>query len=328
MPYAQQLALKESIVRDQLERIGKISHPPVRSIVPAPQTWHYRNHVQFHPSPDGRLGFIRAGGETVLPIRACLLPEQPIAAFWPQIELEPEAGLERLGLRADSYGNLMLTLQGAPDEIPEISAEAAVSIAHVDENGESVILAGDEALTFHILGRDFRVSPGAFFQVHTVIAEKMVAHLLASITLPVETILDIYCGGGLFSAFLAPHCRQLIGVESSPAACEDFAVNLDEFDHVALYEGPAEVVLPRLETSADLIVVDPPRSGLPLEVLDAIVRAAAREIAYVSCDPATFARDASRLIRGGYSLVHTTPFDLFPQTYHIETVSLFRRNRP
>lgn len=328
MPYARQLALKEAIVRDQLERIGKITNPPVRPIVPAPQEWHYRNHVQFHQSPDGRLGFVQAAGDAVLPIETCFLPEAPIADFWPQIELEPSAGLERIGLRVDSYGDLMLTLYGNPEEIPAISSEAGIAIAHVDENGDAVILAGDDAQVFHVLGRDFRVSPGAFFQVHTAMAEKMVQHLLEIVTLPVDTIFDVYCGGGLFSAFLAPHCRQLIGIETAPAACEDFAINLDEFDHVALYEAPAEIVLPALEMRADLIVVDPPRAGLHPDALDAIVRTAAREIAYVSCDPATFARDAARLIRQGYELIHTTPFDLFPQTYHIETVSLFRRSRP
>ena len=92
-------------------------------------------------------------------------------------------------------------------------------------------------------------------------AEKMVTHLLDRLPTSHATILDVYCGVGLFSAFLAPKCKRLIGIESSPSACEDFAINLDEFDHVDLYEDLAENVLPALKVEADIILVDPPACG-------------------------------------------------------------------
>jgi 23S rRNA (uracil1939-C5)-methyltransferase len=130
---------------------------------------------------------------------------------------------------------------------------------------------------------------------------------------------------GLFSAFLAEKAGQLIGIESSPAACEDFAVNLDEFENVALYEAPAEDVLPYLQEKPQALVVDPPRSGLEPRALDGILRLDAPVLAYVSCDPATLGRDARRLAAGGYRLQQVTPFDLFPQTYHIESVSFWAR---
>ena len=128
---------------------------------------------------------------------------------------------------------------------------------------------------------------------------------------------------GLFSAFLAPLCDRLIGIEASPAACEDFTINLDEFENVELYEDAAENVLPAIHVQADAIVVDPPRSGLEPAALDGILRLAPRTLVYVSCDPSTLARDARRLIDGGYTLHSSTPFDLFPQTYHIESISWF-----
>lgn len=324
LSYADQLQAKEEILRDQLQRLGKIKEPPVQPIVPAPKPWHYRNHVQFHLDSAGRLGFIRQDNEGVLPIETCFLPEQPIADFWPQLQLDADTSLERISLRTDSYGDLMLTLYAASPDLPEIISEAGVSIAHVVAD-DTLLVGGDDHLTFEILGKSFRVSPAAFFQVNTLMAEKMVQHLLDNLHLPVRTVLDVYCGGGLFSAFLAPHCETLIGVETSPAACEDFSINLDACDHVALYEAPAEVVLPSLDVRADLIVVDPPREGLHPRALDAIVRAAAREIAYISCDPATLARDAARLQKQGYRLRQVTPFDLFPQTYHIESISFFDR---
>ena len=100
-------------------------------------------------------------------------------------------------------------------------------------------------------------------------------------------------------------------------------VNLDEFDNVVLFEDDAGAVIPQIEAKQDIVLIDPPRAGLDKHVLDGIVRLNPRVIAYVSCDPATLARDAARLVKGGYRLVEVTPFDLFPQTYHIESISLF-----
>ncbi|MGD8456820.1 MAG: methyltransferase, partial [Anaerolineales bacterium] len=161
-------------------------------------------------------------------------------------------------------------------------------------------------------------------QVNTPVAAKMVEHLLEQLPLtPSTTLLDVYCGVGLFSAFTAPRVGRLIGIESNPNAVDDFAVNLDAFDHVEIYQAPAEEVLPTLEVEADVILVDPPRAGLSREVLDAILKLHPAVLAYVSCDPATLARDAKRLTAGGYTLEHITPFDLFPQTYHIESVSFW-----
>ncbi len=130
---------------------------------------------------------------------------------------------------------------------------------------------------------------------------------------------------GLFSAFLAPKCWRVIGIESSPSACEDFAANLDEFENVELYEGLAEDVIPYLDVKPDIVLVDPPRAGLEKQVVDGLVKLDPAVIAYVSCDPSTLARDAARLISGGYRLKQVTPFDLFPQTFHIESISIFEK---
>jgi 23S rRNA (uracil1939-C5)-methyltransferase len=157
-------------------------------------------------------------------------------------------------------------------------------------------------------------------------AAALVEHLLAHLDLALgQTVLDVYCGVGLFSAFLAPHIGRLVGIESSPAAAEDFVSNLDEFDNVELYEAAAEEALPQLSLQPEIILVDPPRAGLDRRALDAILAMNAPSLAYVSCDPATLARDAKRLAAGGYRLDQITPFDFFPQTYHIESVSFWSR---
>lgn len=345
LSYDDQLKAKTEILRDQLTRIGKIENPPVQDMVPSPAPWNYRNHVQLHLTEDGKLGYFRASSPTVFAIQECHLPEGSIDELWPQLEFEPDTDVDRISLRSGMDDGLMLALESESPEPPELEIEAGISIAHVfDEH--TVVIAGNDHITIRALGRDFRVSASSFFQVNTSMAEKMVEHIISHLPVsPTSTLLDVYCGVGLFSAFLAPKCERVIGIESSPSSCEDFAFNLDEFENVELYEGLAEEILPSLVgritpaiggispalacgasvDSPTHVIVDPPRAGLDKNVLDGILELSPKVIVYVSCDPSTLARDAARLLNGGYRLKQITPFDLFPQTFHIESISIFER---
>jgi 23S rRNA (uracil1939-C5)-methyltransferase len=324
LPYPEQLKLKETVLRDQLMRIGKIENPPLKAIVPSPQEWNYRNHIQFHLTEQGRLGYIAAADpRAVIPITECHLPEAALDTLWPQLEFEARAPLERVSLRAGD--ELMLILESDSLEMPQMELEAEISVVHLSGN-DAVVLAGEDRIMIEVLGRPFQVSGGSFFQVNTALAAKMVEHLLDALrVLPSTTLLDVYCGAGLFSAFFAPKVKRLVGIEISPSACEDFAANLDEFDNVELYEAAAEEILPNLDLRPEVIIVDPPRAGLDKKVLDALLALEAKTLAYISCDPSTLARDAARLIAGGYRLKQVTPFDLFPQTYHIESIGIFEK---
>ncbi len=327
LPYEEQLKAKAEILHDQLRRIGRIENPPVQQTVASPSPWNYRNHVQFHLTEEGRLGYMRADAPRVFPISECHLPEGSINSLWPRLEFEPGTNVERVSLRSGKDDDLLLVLESESPESPELEIEAEISVTHVFA-GNSVVIAGNDNVVVSVLGRDFRVSAASFFQVNTAMAEKMVKHLMTNLpttSLPTVTLLDVYCGAGLFSAFLAPTCGRLIGVESSPSACEDFSFNLDEFENVELYEGLAEEVIPHLEAKPDVVLVDPPRAGLDKRVVDGILKLDPRLVAYVSCDPSTLARDAQRLTNRGYRLRDVTPFDLFPQTYHIESISFFER---
>ncbi len=328
LPYEEQRKVKREILRDQLTRIAKIENPPVQDTIASASPWNYRNHVQFHLTDEGKLGYVGAGtsfAHGTIPITECHLPETAINMLWPQLEFEPQTNIERVSLRVGKENDLMLILESDSPESPELEIEAEISVAHVFEEN-AVVMAGNDYIVIPVLGRDFRVSAVSFFQVNTGMAEKMVGYLLANLPLtPAVDLLDIYCGVGLFSAFLAPKCGRVIGVESSPSACEDFSVNLDEFTNVELYEGLAEEVIPHLAVKPDIILLDPPRAGLEKQVVDGILKLSPRVIAYVSCDPPTLGRDAKRLIEGGYRLKQVTPLDLFPQTYHIESISLFER---
>ena len=329
LPYQAQLTAKTEILRDQLTRIGKIEHPPVKQIVPSATEWNYRNHIQFHLTHAGKLGYIDAHSRSVIPVSECHLPEPPLNALWPALEFDSGLGLERVSLRLGMDEQAMLVLESASPATPGLELEADLSVVHL-AGEDVVVMAGDDHLIMKVDDRVnkrlFYVSAASFFQVNTGMAGKMVAHLLAHFPVSLGTVLlDVYCGVGLFSAFFAPRAGHLIGIESSPSACEDFAVNLDEFEHVELYEAPAEDVLPALDGKPDVVIVDPPRLGLEKRALDALLAIGTANIAYVSCDPSTLARDAARLIAGGYRLDEVTPFDLFPQTFHIESISIFEK---
>jgi 23S rRNA (uracil1939-C5)-methyltransferase len=325
LSYQAQLKVKTEILRDQLRRIGKIENPPLQPIIPAQCEWNYRNHIQFHLTRAGKLGYIDVKSRNIVPISECHLPEKPLNDIWPRLEFDPGLGLKRVSLRLGAGEESLLVLESDSPETPELELEADLSVVHLTED-DMVVMAGDKYMHISVNDRPFRVSAASFFQVNTEMAGKMVEHLLANLPVsPETTLLDIYCGVGLFSAFFASHVGRLIGIEASLSACEDFTANLDEFENVELYEAPAEDVLPALDVTPDAVIVDPPRIGLDKRVLDALLDRGPKRIAYISCDPSTLGRDAARLIVGGYRLVQVTPFDLFPQTYSIESISIFEK---
>jgi len=325
LSYPEQLIVKSGILRDQLIRLGGIEDPPTQPMVAAAAEWNYRNQVQFHLTPNGKLGYIDAHSRWTLPISECHLPEIPINDLWPVLEFEPDLGLERVSLRLGVDREMMLVLESDLAEIPALEMEANLSVVHVSAE-DAVVLAGDDHLVIRVNGRLFQVSASSFFQVNTEMAGRMVEYLLAHLPISQKTtLLDIYCGVGLFSAFFAPLVGRLIGIETASSACEDFTINLDEFENVELYEALAEEVLPILDVDPDMVIVDPPRAGLKKRALEALLVLAPEYLAYISCDPSTLARDAGLLIKGGYQLKQVTGFDLFPQTYHIESISIFKK---
>jgi len=181
-------------------------------------------------------------------------------------------------------------------------------------------------LVYSIKDADFLVSVGSFFQVNTVMISPLVDYLLNVIQpKTTDTIMDIYCGVGLFSKFFAPYSKQIIGVEISESAVSDFVINLDEFENVEIYLGAAEQIIPNLNIKSEVILVDPPRNGLTNDVLKKIIQIAPNLLVYVSCDLSSLARDMRKIISAGYQIVSIRPFDMFPQTFHLETVCVFHK---
>ena len=188
-------------------------------------------------------------------------------------------------------------------------------------------LVGEPWIEEQVAGRTFRISANSFFHVNTVGAEVMV-ELAAELLAPQghETLLDGYCGVGLFGLSLAGQVGQIIAVEEAEAACEDFAWNARDLDNVLLHEGALEEVLATLDGDQriDMAIIDPPRSGVGPEVVEQLARLAVPKLLYVSDDPATLARDAALLLAAGYHLEQVQPVDMAPQTYFVESLALFR----
>lgn len=322
--YEKQVTLKSELLRDQLTRIGGFEDPAIHLGSVCEQPWNYRNAIQFHLGNHHKPGFMTPHSNSVIEITECHLPETALNDFWPVLDIEPFPGLERIELRAGSDESAMMIFESSTLDLPTMTIEQPVSAVNLSPAGR-IIIAGDDYLNYQIHDRVFHVSAGSFFQVNTHMAEKMVDEIRQNLEIrSSDVVLDLYCGVGLFSAFLAPKCRELIGVEISSSACSDFVINMDVYDHVSLYESTAEKALPALKVKPDVVLVDPPRAGLNAEVIDYLVKMKPREIAYVSCDPATLARDLSRLVRGGYQVNTTKLFDLFPQTSSIESITYLR----
>ncbi len=316
IPYESQLRAKEEILKDQLTRIGKIENPPISKTIPSPEIWHYRNQMDFQLGRSSTT-------PNILEITECHLPAPAINEFWQELEFGENNLFNRFSLRQDAAENIMLILHSENPETPEMTLEDDLSVVHVTA-GEIIVMGGDDHIVTTLHDRPFRVSATSFLHPNTAVAEKMITHLLETLPLNAETtLLELHSGVGTFSAFLAPKVKKMICVENSATACQDFAINLDEFENVALYETPAMNIFPSLDVAPNIILFDPPASGLGRHTLDRMLKVGAPTLAYVSRDPSILARDAKKLIKGGYTLKNVTPFDVAPQTAQIDSIALF-----
>jgi 23S rRNA (uracil1939-C5)-methyltransferase len=328
-----QAELKQQVVTDQLARLGGLRDVNVQDSIGAAEPWGYRNHARFSLTPEGVLGFLTADGSDeqleVVPVRECLVLDPLLDDLWAALDMEwPQ--LYRLSLRCGSAtGDLLAVFELDHYEDFDIEVDFPVSCTLLLADGEVVVLMGNPHLVEHVAGRDYRVSAGSFFQVNTSGAEALVA-LVQEYLEPTDdkTLVDAYCGVGLFGLSLAGQVERIVGVEADPSAIADFRYNAQGLENVAVIEGKTQQVLADLEGPVDLMILDPPRSGAGKRAVGEIVRLQPQRVAYVSCDPATLARDARQLVDSGYQLQIVQPLDLFPQTFHIETVSLFVKDGP
>ncbi|MBI3953521.1 MAG: 23S rRNA (uracil(1939)-C(5))-methyltransferase RlmD [Chloroflexi bacterium] len=300
--YPFQLALKERVVREELRRLGHFDEPPVAPVLGAPEPWHYRNHARFTVGRRGDVGFVARNGRTFIPIERCLIMHPTINAVLADMQGHCPP-VHQLSVRVGvNTGSLLIQ--------PKLPAE------------ECAFPTGQSAYQELFLGERFHISSPSFFQVNVAQAEALARLVLECLNLQGgETVVDAYAGVGTFARLLAPRVRQVIAVEEAASAAGDALINLGALANVRYLTGKAEELLPELGQAPDAVILDPPRAGCDPKVIQALLARRPRRVAYVSCDPATLARDLRVLVDGGYALRQVQPVDMFPQTYHIECVA-------
>jgi 23S rRNA (uracil1939-C5)-methyltransferase len=332
--YAAQLEFKESILRNQLARLGGVKAAPIRPVIGMAEPWCYRNHIQFALTDDGRLGFVaaRSSGRArrVVPIEVCYVLHPLLDGVLTALDLAP-SGLKRLSLRAGiNTGQRMIIFETEDDEPPDLEVDFPLSCVLLLSDGRAATLIGKSHIVESLAGREYRISAGSFFQVNTVQAEALVHQVINMLGPSLqgdETLLDAYCGVGIFALSLADRLGRVIGVEEKREAIADARLNAAaaDLENVDFIQGRVEDVLPGLEEGLELVILDPPRQGCRPETLKAVAGLGPTKIVYVSCDPATLARDVGTLLQNGYKLVEVRPVDMFPQTYHVEAIALLHK---
>jgi 23S rRNA (uracil1939-C5)-methyltransferase len=361
LPYERQLAVKAEQVRDALCRIGRLDGFELEPIVGAQEQWRYRNKLEysFGAGPGGELqcGFHAPGRwEEIVPVRDCLLASEPANAAREQVvdwcraaRLTPydrrsgEGLLRNLVVREGRRtGQIQVRLVTAPGALDGDALARAVAadgilwtrhagLGETTAEGQTELLAGVEHLEEELGDLRLRISPHAFFQTNTEMAERLYEGAAEYAALRGhERLFDLYCGIGTSGLTLGPRAAELWGLEIVPEAVADAIANarLNDLAHARFFAGDVRLALRELVGKAgrpDVVVVDPPRAGLSAKVVRRIVEAAPRRVVYISCNPTTLAPNAAQLAAAGWRLTRVRPVDMFPQTPHIECVALLER---
>ncbi|MBN2183774.1 MAG: class I SAM-dependent RNA methyltransferase [Candidatus Krumholzibacteriota bacterium] len=301
MSYADELEVKKETVLENLSKIGKIK-TGIENITGSPSRKGYRNHAVFWFDSEGRPGFRMSGSNTVVPFpeEGCLLLPEKVREKISGIPETSRVPGREVRVRIDRYG--MVHFWGLDDIIspPDILMEAA--------------------------GYNFPVTPESFFQVNTLMNDDLVKTVVSLPRGTARKLVDLYCGVGFFTLPFSRIADEVIGIERDPQAVKNAsaALKLNKIGNVRFRKGRAEDEIHRVR-EADILIADPPRSGIPDSAMKGIIRLRPDEIIIVSCEPPTFSRDVAKLIDTGYILSGVRLIDMFPGTFHIETIGLLRR---
>jgi 23S rRNA (uracil1939-C5)-methyltransferase len=341
--YAAQLEFKKTILRETLERGGVRAPSEIDVLAAAP--WAYRNRIRVAFDAQGNPGYRGRRSHAVIPIAECpiaapLLVRAALAAGEIARETNPPMRLTEIGLVCDADESALLAevvgagsgakaafedfARALAERVPELNgAELAVA----ESGGQAlrkVVEWGAKSISYPAAGFEYRVDQGAFFQVNRWLAGELVE--CATGGEQGELAWDLFAGVGLFARRLTESFVQVVAVESAPPAMEALRHNLRGRRATAVKAATLEFLRRARGTQRpDLVVVDPPRAGLGAETTALLGEVGAPALTYVSCDPATLARDLRTLIASGYAIARLTLADLFPQTFHLETVVQLRR---
>jgi len=333
-----QRALKAAVLRQQLSRIGGIDvDVEVEALDGDHDGLGWRTVVSFAVDPAGRAGLRKHRSHEIVEIDRCLIAHELVTAedatgkHWPGAQAAEVSVAPATGERG-----VVVTGVATGDALPELEAD---SIQLVRKSGARTPVRGRGYLTQRAAGRDWRVSLGSFWQVHPGAADALAAAVLAAADpQPGDKALDLYCGAGLFAGVLAEAVGPdgaVIAIEQDPWSVRDARRNLRAWPWARVQPGDVAAVLRRAGLGgARVAVIDPPRAGASRLVIDALCGrggsgkpgSALRRIAYVSCDPATLARDLRLLLDAGWQLAGLRGYDAFPMTHHVECVATLVRD--
>ncbi|HWI21091.1 MAG TPA: 23S rRNA (uracil(1939)-C(5))-methyltransferase RlmD [Baekduia sp.] len=363
LPYERQLEIKAQQVDDALRRIGHLDGYELREIVPAVEQWRYRNKLEFSfgTGPAGELvcGFHAPGSwEDIVGVHDCMLQSErgnearrAVLGWAQELGLSAYDRRDQRGLLRNLViregrrtGDLQVRLvitdgEHEPDfaTLADVVAADSLIVTRIAGGGEttaggdSELIDGGATIGEHLSGLDFRIGGEAFFQTNTEMAELLYGVAVDAAALQGwERVYDLFCGIGTIGLVLAARAGEVWGVEIVEEAIADAISNAkaNGIENAAFFAGDVRTTMRELVEKAgrpDVLVVDPPRSGLSQKVVRRIIEASPRRIVYVSCNPTTLAPNAAQLVEAGYALKTVTPVDMFPQTPHIECVALLER---
>jgi len=329
-----QRGLKAAVVAEQLQRLAGLSRPVTVEELPGPPGepagLGWRTRVRFTVDRSGRPGFHPHRSHDVIPVAHCPIADPRVNGLG--VGRARWRGAESVDVAAPGEGDPLVVVAPAGARPPRVEAPASVAVR--DERGGGLTrLHGrtwvSETVTVDGAPRSFRVTGAGFWQVHRSAPQVLLdAVLAAAVPRPGERALDLYSGVGLFAAGLATRVGEtgtVVAVESDGRAAADARRSLHDLPQVRFAPGKVAAVLPRLASelgTADVVVLDPPRSGAGRGVVEGVARLAPRVVVYVACDPAALARDVATAAGLGYRLTGLRAFDAFPMTHHVECVAV------
>src|SRR5215212_7490148 len=336
--YPAQLRFKRQILADQLAKIGGLTNPVVAETLAAPRPWGYRNSARLH-GLGGRIGYYAADSHDLQEIESdpLLLPvlNDALAALRSVVRVGAPVPAEVILRASEAYGYVLAELRGydaeAIADLTQLARRWRVrcpALAGVTLPGQPPAALGADHLIEELGGIAFHLRPATFFQINSAAAESLLALVRAGLELRGgERLLDLYCGAGAFALPLAATAAEVVGIEEYAGAIEDGRTTAEEngIANVRFEIGRVEQALGQLDITFDAAVLDPPRRGCHPQAIAQMLRIAPARIVYISCQPATLARDLKLLVAGGYRVVSVQPVDLFPQTAHIESVCVLVR---
>lgn len=322
--YGAQLQFKAAVLRDTLSRIGRVTDPRVDEPWGMPDPWRYRNHARM-VALGNSLAYYAADGHSLVNVDLCPIAHPLVQSLmqltWEGLEPGTEVSL-RAGVRT---GDRMIVLHEGPDDLEGLEIETDASVAIMDVDGACHNVAGEPFLREQLAGHTFVIPPDAFFQVNTEMADRLVEAVRAALVGRVGRLVDVHSGVGCFAVLCADLADEIVAIERHPASVAAAVENAAGMDHITLLEADAEEGLAFVGPGIDAVIVDPPRAGLDKGTVRLLGELVPPTIVYVSCEPATLARDVRLLVGLGWSLESCRPVDMFPQTFHIESVAVLRR---